>query len=482
MTTAVLLATVPAAPGVPAATLPLDGTTPLDRLLSQLHGRAGAVHVLTRPALAGGLPGAGVTSSADACADLVALADLLDSAPPGPVLLAGAEVVLSEAVLDVLLADPRPAVTVLVGAPGLSWPLSAPGGVVTAAASPAHRVSAPDASALEVLRVPQGRRAEVAAVARAAAGGLRGVALLPDAVPSDDALALLLVALARSGHRVRTVPLRGFAWARALDEDRARAGAVRLAEVDEVRARMDAAVKPDDGFFGTFFVSPYSRHLARAAANAGLTPNQVTVTSMVLGVLAALLFAQGDRLALVAGALVLHGAFTLDCVDGQLARYSGQFSSLGAYLDAVSDRIKEYLVYAGLAVGAGRHGDDVWTLAATALLLQTAHHALQFSWPGGEQAAVVPREGPLSEPELGGGRSASGSARVAVAVSERTQSRTALRWAKRIVQFPIGERFAVITLGAALGGPRVMFSVFLVCVSLALAWSLTGRLLRSVSR
>ena len=53
---------------------------------------------------------------------------------------------------------------------------------------------------------------------------------------------------------------------------------------------------------------------------------------------------------------------------------------------------------------------------------------------------------------------------------------------RRIVQFPIGERFAVITFGAALGGPRVVFVVFLALVGLALAWSTTGRLLRSVSR
>lgn len=490
MTTAVLLATVRAAPALPAAALPLDDTTPLDRLLGQLAGRADQVHVVTRPGLEHALPSRALVDllpSPDLCNDLRSVADVLSTAPEGAVLLVWAEVATSSTLLDTVLADPRPSVTVLVGEPALSWPVAVGGGVVTEAASPLHRLSrtalaGEQASALGVLRVPQEHRGEVAEVARDAAVQLAGSGAWAEQDPGDDALAVLLVALARRGCRVRTVPVRGFAWGRALDEPSARRAADRLGEVDDARARLDAVVKPDDGFFGTFFVSPYSKFLARAAHRAGLSPNQVTVTSMALGVLAAALFAHGSRLALVCGALVAHAAFTLDCVDGQLARYSGAFSALGAYLDAVFDRVKEYLLYAGLAIGAARHGDDVWVLAALALLLQTAHHSLQFSWPGGEQSAVLPRQGALTVPELGERPGAEGASRVAVAVSSTAQARTPLRWARRIVQFPIGERFAVLTLGAALGGPRIAFQVFLAFVCLALAWSTTGRLLRSVSR
>ena len=61
----------------------------------------------------------------------------------------------------------------------------------------------------------------------------------------------------------------------------------------------------------------------------------------------------------------------LDCVDGQLARYTRQFSKLGAWLDSIFDRAKEYVVFAGLAIGASRTGDPVWLLAGAALALQT---------------------------------------------------------------------------------------------------------------
>jgi phosphatidylglycerophosphate synthase len=482
--TAVLLATVAVAPGRPAATLPLDGATPLDRLQEQLAPRAGTVRLLTRPVLEPALGRTAATASEDTCTDLEALAELLEGADPGPVLVLHAETVVSQALLDVVLADPRVGVTALVGPPGLSWPVQVAGGVVVAAASPLHDLTRATGSALGVLRVPSPQRRAVAHTARATAQELRAAALAPrpHPWPVDDALAVLLVALVRHGTRVRTVALRGFAWGRALDAGSARDAAARLAEVDEDRARMEAAVKDDDGFFGTFFVSPYSKRLARAAARTRLTPNTVTVASMGLGMVAAALYAQGDRAALVAGAVVLHAALTLDLVDGQLARYTGAFSSLGAYLDAVSDRVKEYLVYAGLAVGAARHGDDVWALAALALVLQSTHHTLQFSWPGGEQPQVVPRQGPVTLRELDPAAGPQGTARIATAVSARTQGPAALRWGKRALQFPIAERFAVLSLGPALGGARLTLTVFVGWVCVALAWSLTGRVLRSVAR
>jgi hypothetical protein len=514
VTIAVLLDTIQASDGC-AAALPLHGATPLGRLIKQLDALGACTTVVTSPGCEGALrtvllahSRASLRTSCGVAEDLDVLADVLDGPGSGPVVLAAAETVVHDAVLRGMQADPRSGVTVLTGAPAhaastdVAWPVRASAGVITAASSDFHRVSDADGAALGVLRVTEAHRAGVAATARRAAATMRGRDLVPlprrgasrrEAMPVGDALALLLVALVRDGMRVKTVPLRGFAWGRPRDATTAATAARRLVEVDEERARVDAAVKPDDGFFGTFFVSPYSKYLAKAAAKLGVSPNVVTVLSMVLGAVAAGLFALGDRAWLVVGAIVLHVAFTLDCVDGQLARYTGAFSALGAYLDAVFDRAKEYLVYAGLAIGAAGQGDDVWTLAAVALMLQTSHHTLQFSWPGGEQPRVAPRTGPLTEPEIrpcrpertGAGERANGKAwarRMVAALSGRTASRPVVVWTKRMLPFPIGERFAVITLAAALGGPRVVFVVFIAWVSLALAWSTTGRVLRTVSR
>ncbi len=160
---------------------------------------------------------------------------------------------------------------------------------------------------------------------------------------------------------------------------------------------LESAVKGSDGFFTTFFVSPYSRYIARWCAHRGFTPNQVTTVSLFIGALAAAGFATGERWGLVAGAILLQAAFTTDCVDGQLARYTRTFSKLGAWLDSIFDRSKEYMAFAGLAIGASRTGDPVWLLACSVLTMQTVRHLSDFSFGAGQTKVVSSTEQPPLE-------------------------------------------------------------------------------------
>ncbi|WP_449066763.1 CDP-alcohol phosphatidyltransferase family protein, partial [Planomonospora algeriensis] len=185
----------------------------------------------------------------------------------------------------------------------------------------------------------------------------------------------------------------------------AEAAVRRLTEVDEDRARLEAAVKADDGLFTTCFVSSWSPHLVRLAAELRLTPNAVTGFSVGLAALSAVWFSAGTREGRIAGAVLLYLSFVLDCVDGQLARYTRAFSPLGAWLDATFDRVKEYAVYAGLAAGyaagamesamAGTVGTaaadgaartaaarDIWALAVAALILQVLRHMVDSAYAG----------------------------------------------------------------------------------------------------
>ena len=56
-----------------------------------------------------------------------------------------------------------------------------------------------------------------------------------------------------------------------------------------------------------------------------------------------------------------------------------------------------------------------------------------------------------------------------------------IRWLKKIVTFPIGERFAVISITAALFEARTVFIVMLACGGFAYAYVLLGRILRSLA-
>ncbi len=291
------------------------------------------------------------------------------------------------------------------------------------------------------------------------------------AVAREDVIALVMVALARSRAEVMPVFLRRLFWARPLTPEAAALASERLAGSDEDRALLDSAVKSGDGFFTTFFVSPYSRFIARWAARRGLTPNHVTTISMLIGVVAAAAFATGGRVGLVAGAVLLQVAFVADCVDGQLARYTRTFSSFGAWLDSIFDRGKEYVVFAGLAIGAGRAGDPVWLLACAALTLQTARHMSDFSFGGGQRQTIVGGRKPALEqardwepaaPSVkpAAPRRPSPTQRI-LRAWHSTDRLPGVRWLKKMASFPIGERFAAISVTAAVSTPRTTFIVVL---------------------
>lgn len=369
-------------------------------------------------------------------------------------------------------------------------------GRVVSAASAYHRVTLPNARALGVLRVAAADLPRLAVAADELAD-------LADARDGDvsarlgDAVALLLVGLVRGGAKVAARDVRVLTARRVTGEASLRATERRIAEVDEDRVRLESAVKGDDGLFTTFAVSTYSRYIARWAARRGMSPNTITFINMGVAVLAALWFSSGTRTGMIAGAVFLYFAFVLDCVDGQLARYARKFSTLGAWLDATGDRAKEYIAYAGLAVGsvAGGFG-DVWSLATAALLLQTVRHMIDFSYAATRttEVAAMPRRS-LSEPGDGLAdhvavpsatvpRRGAGAAlgRSVVSLSRSFDSSGVLRWAKKIVVLPIGERFALICVLAAATTPRTTFIALLTWGGLAACYTLAGRVFRSLAR
>ncbi|MEE1770702.1 DUF5941 domain-containing protein [Streptomyces sp. JV185] len=235
------------------------------------------------------------------------------------------------------------------------------------------------------------------------------------------------------------------------------------AAVDDEAVRLRSAVKAHDGFFTTFCISPYSRYIARWCARRGLTPNQVTTASLLTALIAAGSAATGTRGGYIAAGLLLLLSFVLDCTDGQLARYSLQYSTMGAWLDATFDRAKEYAYYAGLALGAARGGDDVWALALGAMVLQACRHVIDFSFNEANHDAVA-----NSSPTA--------------ALSDRLDSVGWTVWLRRMIVLPIGERWAMIAVLTAVTTPRIVFYALLIGCAFAACYTTAGRLLRSLTR
>ncbi|EGX54807.1 integral membrane transferase, partial [Streptomyces zinciresistens K42] len=304
---------------------------------------------------------------------------------------------------------------------------------------------------------PDGRQALTRAMAReTSAGG--GTAVAPDSLADRVA-----AALGDEGTGVHRPDLGSLVAAVPADPQARNEARQAVAAVDDEAVRLKSAVKSRDGFFTTFFISPYSRYLARWCARRGMTPNQVTTASLITALIAAGCAATGTRGGFVAAGLLLILSFVLDCTDGQLARYSLQYSTLGAWLDATFDRAKEYAYYAGLALGAARGGDDVWGLALGAMVLQTCRHVVDFSFNEANHDAAA-------------------NTSPTAALSDRLDSVGWTVWARRMIVLPIGERWAMIAVLTALTTPRITFYALLAGCALAAAYTTAGRVLRSLTR
>ncbi|MFE9025439.1 DUF5941 domain-containing protein [Streptomyces iakyrus] len=304
---------------------------------------------------------------------------------------------------------------------------------------------------------PAGRQALTRAMAREnSAGG--GTTLVGSSLADR-----ILTALDADGTAVHRPELGSLVAVVPADPQARNEARQAVTDVDDEAVRLKSAVKARDGFFTTYCISPYSRYIARWCARRGLTPNQVTTASLITALIAAACAATGTRGGFVAAGVLLIASFVLDCTDGQLARYSLRYSTLGAWLDATFDRAKEYAYYAGLALGAARGGDDVWALALGAMVLQTCRHVVDFSFNEANHDATA-------------------NTSPTAALSDKLDSVGWTVWVRRMIVLPIGERWAMIAVLTAATTPRITFYALLIGCAFAATYTTAGRVLRSLTR
>ena len=94
-----------------------------------------------------------------------------------------------------------------------------------------------------------------------------------------------------------------------------------------------------------------------------LTPNMISMTGLVLNVVAAVLVTQ--RLFFLAGIAFIVGS-VMDTLDGRYSRMSGKGTPFGAFLDSTLDRVEEGIVLTAVAAYFSSRGMD-FAVAATVL-------------------------------------------------------------------------------------------------------------------
>ena len=95
----------------------------------------------------------------------------------------------------------------------------------------------------------------------------------------------------------------------------------------------------------------FSVWITRVAAYTPMTPNQMTFTNTVVGIIGAAFVARGSLVSLAIGGWILQLTAILDCCDGELARAKQMQSPFGAWIDTLGDNIIYVAYLLGLAIG-----------------------------------------------------------------------------------------------------------------------------------
>jgi 1L-myo-inositol 1-phosphate cytidylyltransferase / CDP-L-myo-inositol myo-inositolphosphotransferase len=134
---------------------------------------------------------------------------------------------------------------------------------------------------------------------------------------------------------------------------------VRAAE----RRLLRSLVKDTDGFMARHVERPISLAISRRLAGTPITPNQMSLISIVVGICGAPFFLSSRPLLQTIGALLFLAHSILDGCDGELARLKFQQSRWGGILDFWGDNVVHVVIFACMAIGWSLAAGSLWPLA-----------------------------------------------------------------------------------------------------------------------
>ena len=124
--------------------------------------------------------------------------------------------------------------------------------------------------------------------------------------------------------------------------------------VEAERKLMDGVRKASDGPISRHINRPISMALSRVVVNTPVTPNQISVSTLVISLVAAGFAAQGGYVGFLIAGLLFQIASIVDGTDGEVAKLTFQSSQRGEWLDTVCDNVSYLAFLSGLIVGVYR--------------------------------------------------------------------------------------------------------------------------------
>ncbi len=134
------------------------------------------------------------------------------------------------------------------------------------------------------------------------------------------------------------------------------------------RALLQSCRRSYDGLGDKYVIRSISLRLSAIWCRLGLTPNQITIVNILVGIAACALVPLGTYAGFAIAGALMFVQVVLDSCDGEVARLRFLSSKFGMWLDNVSDDVIDNAFLAMLAIGVG----GVWTwIGITAAVLRS---------------------------------------------------------------------------------------------------------------
>jgi 1L-myo-inositol 1-phosphate cytidylyltransferase / CDP-L-myo-inositol myo-inositolphosphotransferase len=128
------------------------------------------------------------------------------------------------------------------------------------------------------------------------------------------------------------------------------------------RRLLKSLVKDTDGFMARNVERPISLQISRRLAGTGITPNQMSLISIAVGICGGPFFLSSRPLMQTIGALLFLAHSILDGCDGELARLKFQQSRWGGVLDFWGDNVVHTVIFGCMGVGWSLSAGAIWPL------------------------------------------------------------------------------------------------------------------------
>ncbi len=127
-----------------------------------------------------------------------------------------------------------------------------------------------------------------------------------------------------------------------------------------------------------YFYRPIGFFFAKIAMKLHITPNMITIASILIGIGAGLLFYPNNLKLNIIGMLLLVLANSFDSADGQLARLTNNSTRLGRFLDGLAGDVWFVVIYITITLRLTSNGFSnwIWLLASLAGLSHIFHASM----------------------------------------------------------------------------------------------------------